>query len=157
MKALAIIAAIVFSLSLASCASAQDAPQKVKDAFLKKFPTAKSVKWEKENDTEWEAEFKMDGMEYSSNFTQDGTWQETEHEIKMADVPQNVHNTLRNSYSDFKIKESEISETSAGMAYEFELKNGSKKMEVAINSEGNVVKKEMDENGDSEMDETDED
>jgi len=118
-------------------------PQAVKDSFAKKFPTVKKVDWDKESSTEWEAEFKMDNMEYSANFLADGTWKETEHEIKESEVPQNVMATLKSNFADYKIKESEISETNDGMVYEFEIKNGKDKMEVALDASGNIVKKEM--------------
>ena len=56
-------------------------PEIVKTAFTKKFPSVKKVDWEKESDSEWEAVFKMNRIEYSANFTTDGKWLETEHEI----------------------------------------------------------------------------
>ena len=117
-------------------------PKVVKDAFSKKFPTAKKVHWDKESDKEWEAEFKMNKMEYSANFLADGTWKETEHEIDKNDIPQAVMNTLSNSFSGYGIEESEISETKDGTVYEFEIEKGEREMEVAIDSNGKIVKKE---------------
>ena len=49
-------------------------PEIVKTAFTKKFPSVKKVDWEKESDSEWEAVFKMNRIEYSANFTTDGKW-----------------------------------------------------------------------------------
>ncbi|HQH42100.1 MAG TPA: hypothetical protein PK825_10175, partial [Bacteroidales bacterium] len=46
----------------------QNVPEAVKTAFAKQFPNATKVKWSKENDKEWEAEFKTDGKAYSANF-----------------------------------------------------------------------------------------
>jgi len=117
-------------------------PKVVKDAFSKKFPTAKKVHWDKESDKEWEAEFKMNKMEYSANFLADGTWKETEHEIDKNDIPQTVMNTLSNSFLGYDIEESEISETKDGTVYEFEIEKGEREMEVAIDSNGKIVKKE---------------
>jgi hypothetical protein len=118
-------------------------PQKVKDAFTKKFPMAKKVDWEKESEKEWEAEFKMNNVEYSANFLEDGTWQETEHEIEEKDVAQNVLKALKNGFPDFEIEETEISETNTGKVYEFDLEKGEKEMEVAIDPTGKVVKQEL--------------
>jgi len=39
-------------------------PASIKDAFNKKFTAAKEVNWDKENATEWEAEFNMNGNKY---------------------------------------------------------------------------------------------
>ncbi len=39
-----------------------------------------------ETASEWEGEFKIKKMEYSSNFLEDGTWKETEHQIAEKDL-----------------------------------------------------------------------
>tara|TARA_R100000935_G_scaffold58328_1_gene94921 strand:+ start:993 stop:1457 length:465 start_codon:yes stop_codon:yes gene_type:complete len=119
-------------------------PQMVKDAFMKKFPTTKKVDWEKENENEWEAEFKLNKVEYSANFLEDGTWKETEHEIDKKEVPQKVILALESSFPGYEIEEAEISETAEGMVYEFEIEKGKSEMEVTINSYGKVIKKQTD-------------
>ena len=88
-------------------------------------------------------EFKMKGMEYSANFLEDGTWKETEHEIKQNAIPATIKTVLDTQFSGYKIEESEISETKEGFLYEFELEKGEQMMEVAIDKNGKVVKKEM--------------
>ncbi|HZJ19858.1 MAG TPA: PepSY-like domain-containing protein [Pricia sp.] len=133
--------AMVMGTGIYAFGPGDDAPKKVKDAFAKKFPTVKKVKWDKENETEWEAEFKMKGTEYSANFMEDGTWKETEHEIKKNAIPANVKTTLDTEFSGYKIGEAEISETSEGSVYEFELEKGEQAMEVAIDTNGKVAKK----------------
>src|SRR5680860_864403 len=144
--------AMVMGTGIYAFGPGDDAPKKVKDAFAKKFPTVKKVKWDKENETEWEAEFKMKGTEYSANFMEDGTWKETEHEIKKNAIPANLKTTLDTEFSGYKIGEAEISETSEGSVYEFELEKGEQAMEVAIDTNGKVVKKEMKEEGDEDND-----
>jgi len=119
-------------------------PQVVKDALAKKFPTAKKVDWEKENKNEWEAEFKLNEVEYSANFLEDGTWRETEHKIDKKDVPQNVILSLESTFPGYKIEEAEISETAEGMFYEFEIEKGKSEIEVTINTFGKVIKKQTD-------------
>ncbi|WP_445738728.1 PepSY-like domain-containing protein [Mariniflexile sp.] len=144
MKTLKIILGTFLACAMFAFSSTGDqVPQKVKDAFSKKFPTAKKVKWDKENATEWEAEFKMNNTEYSANYLEDGTWKETEHEIDEKEIPQNVKSSLMSAYSGYKIKESEISETKNGMLYEFEIKKGEIMVEIAIDANGNIVKKEV--------------
>ncbi len=119
-------------------------PQVVKDAFAKKFPTAKKVDWEKENKNEWEAEFKLNKVKYSANFLEDGTWKETEYEIDKKEVPKNVILSLESSFPGYEIEEAEISETAEGMVYEFEIEKGKSEIEVTINSFGKVIKKHID-------------
>lgn len=135
--------ATVIGMGIFAFGTIDDAPQKVRKAFAKKFPNIKKVKWEKESDTEWEGEFKMKGIEYSANFLQDGTWQETEHEIKKKSIPANIKTTLQTEFSDYEIEEAEISETKDGSVYEFELEMGEEELEVVIDTNGRVLKKEI--------------
>lgn len=135
--------ALLMSTGIYAFGHGEDAPKKVKDAFAKKFPTVKKVKWEMENETEWEAEFKMEGTEYSANFLEDGTWQETEHEINRKSIPSNVKTTLDTEFSGYTIEEAELTDTTKGSVYEFELEKGEEEMEVAIAINGKVVNKIM--------------
>lgn len=71
------IVSIGLLLSTGACASEHsdlEVPEAVKTAFSQKFPAAKKVSWDMESASEWEAEFKLEGNEYSANFLTDGTW-----------------------------------------------------------------------------------
>ena len=118
-------------------------PQVVKDAFAQKFPTAEKVDWDKESATEWEGEFKMNTLEYSANFLEDGTWKETEHKIDKAEIPQVVITALRSNFPGYEIEETEMAETPQGTVYEFEIEKGKTEMEVTIDPNGKVLKKQM--------------
>lgn len=155
MKAPILIVVAFAALSFTACAQKTTAPKNVVKAFTQKFPDAKSVKWDKENDTEWEAEFKLHGEEYSANFSTDATWKETEHEIETSAIPANVKQTLDSEFVGYKIEEAEISETADGSVYEFELVKDETEMEVAISPDGKVVKKEV--KAEEEEDEEDKD
>ncbi|QKG80690.1 PepSY-like domain-containing protein [Tenuifilum thalassicum] len=143
MKNLILISMILAVFSFSACGQKKDVPAKIKTAFEQKFPTAQKVKWDKENETEWEAEFKMNGKEYSANFSSDGKWMETEYEIEKSEIPQAVKQTLDNEFAGYDLEEAEISETTDGKVYEFALEKGETKMEVAITPDGKVVKKEV--------------
>ncbi len=143
MKTLNLIAVTFAVISLTACAQKTNVPENVVNAFNQKFPDAKSVKWDKENDTEWEAEFKLNGEEYSANYSTDGAWKETEHEIETSAIPANVKQTLDGEFADYKIEEAEISETAEGTVYEFGIEKDETEMEVAISPDGKVVKKEV--------------
>ena len=142
--------ALLFTGFTACGQTGKDAPKEVQSAFAKKFPNAQKVKWDKESETEWEAEFKLNGKEYSANFNADGIWKETEYEIKESEIPALVKNTLDNEFAGYDIEESEISETVEGKVYEFELEKGETVIEVAISTEGKVVKKEVKEEDEKE-------
>lgn len=143
MKTLKLFAIAFAAISINACAQKTTAPENVVKAFAQKFPDAKSVKWDKENDTEWEAEFKLKGVEYSANYSTEGVWKETEHEIETSAIPANVKQTLDTEFAGYKIEEAEISETAEGSVYEFELEKDKTNMEVAVSPDGKVVKKEV--------------
>jgi len=147
-----LMAVVVMVLSQACAQSNSQVPGKVKTAFDQKFPNAKKVKWDKENSSEWEAEFKMNGKEYSANFASDGTWKETEYEIKRSDIPAAVKQTLDSDFAAYDLEEAEISETANGRVYEFDLEKDETDMEVAISPDGKVVKKEVKKEDDEESD-----
>ncbi|NOX46151.1 MAG: hypothetical protein GXO89_04145 [Chlorobi bacterium] len=143
MKNLFVIVAIAATFSLNACAqTGKEVPAKVKATFSQKFPDAKKIKWDKENDNEWEAEFKMNGNEYSANFSSDGTWKETEHEIEKAEIPPMVQGTLDSKFAGYDIEEAEVSETPEGKVFEIQMEKDESDMEVAIAPDGSIVKKE---------------
>lgn len=155
MKNVALIIALAIAVSLQSCAQNKDdgkAPEKVKAAFNQKFPKAKKVEWEKENEAEWEAEFKMDGKEYSANFSADGEWVETEYEIKESQIPENILAILNSNFTDYEIEGAEIAETAAGKSYEFEIEQDEDEFEVVIDAKGNLTKKKSEEEDENDED-----
>lgn len=144
MKNLTLISVLAVTLSLQSCAQeseSKNVPEKVLTAFKTKFPDAKKVNWEMENDSEWEAEFKLNGKEYSANFSAEGEWLETEYEIKESDIPSNILAVLDKNFSDYEIEELEIAETASGNSYEMEIEIGEDGFEVTIDAKGNLTKK----------------
>ncbi len=143
MKNLILIPASVL-LVAGACAQKNDqtAPDKVREAFTAKFQDVKQVEWSKESETEWEAEFKKEGVEYSAVFDETGNWIETEHEVKAKDLPAAVSATLTQQFADYKIEAAEIAEKGDGISYEVEIEKGEVAMEVVLREDGSVVSKE---------------
>lgn len=142
MKKIIFFAFASLLMSLTSCEKNENAPQKVKDTFTQKFPNATDVEWEKESDTEWEAEFELNGKDYSSNFMQDGTWVETEYEVSKTNIPQAVKDAINANFEGYEIEEAESVETKDGKAYELAIERGEEELEVVIDVQGNILKKE---------------
>ncbi|HHH53808.1 MAG TPA: hypothetical protein ENK91_09135 [Bacteroidetes bacterium] len=135
----------VFAVMILTQACAQTnskVPAKVKAAFTQKFPTAKKAKWDKENATEWEVEFKMNREKYSANFSSDGVWKETEYEIEKSDIPAAVKQSLNNEFAGYDVEEVEVSETPEGKVFEFALEKDDNDLKVAISPDGKIVKNE---------------
>ena len=138
MKKLLMIMSIVF---ICSCAFAGTPPEAVKKAFAKKFPTATKVSWGVEGPKEWEAEFTLAGDKISANFSEDGTWLETEREIKAVNLPKAVLAAVKSKYNDWKIAEADKTETSKhGTIYEVDLKKGMKSKSLAFKEDGTSIK-----------------
>ena len=140
MKTLQIFLGSFLVFTMLSFTALQEAPKVVKDAFSQKFPTAKNVKWSKEKNQEWEAEFKMDKTEYSANFLENGTWKETEHSIEISSVLPEMQANLDKSYPGYLIEQAEISETKEALLYEFEIKKGKSMVEVTMDKSGKIIK-----------------
>ena len=139
-----LIMSVAFLAGLTACGQQnENVPANVKSAFSKKFTSVSKVKWSQENAKEWEAEFKMDGKNYSANFDNSGNWKETEYEISKKEIPSVVQATLNKEFPGFKTEESEISVTKDGKVFEFMLEKGDSNMEVAIDPSGSVLKKEQ--------------
>lgn len=136
---------MLFTLSIfTACNAGVDVPDAVKTAFMEKFPTAEKVKWEKEGKSEFEAEFKLNGIEMSAVFSPDGSWKATETEIEIAALPQNVADAIQKEYSGAVVKEAEMVESSdKGMFYEVEVKQGKEEFELVISADGLSISKEM--------------
>lgn len=144
MKTPILILSAVVLIGFAACGhSGKEVPEAVQSTFFQKFPDATNVKWDKENDSEWEAEFKMNGMEYSANFENSGVWTETEYKINLKDIPETVKTSLNNESAGAKIKESEVCETDDGKVYEFAIRKGANEIELQIDCAGRIIKKEQ--------------
>lgn len=160
MKKLILVAmsiAIGFGSSCERKESNKNVPEAVKTAFSQKFTNAEGVEWSQEDDTEWEAEFEMNGKEYSANFSNDGKWKETEYEIKPSELPKAVQLTISQEFSDYEIESAEISKTVDGEVYELAIEIDDEEFEVVIDANGKIIEKkkaseEEDEDGEDEQD-----
>lgn len=106
-----------------------EVPASVKNGFDNKFPAAKKVKWEKENDTEFEASFRLDGKTMSANFDTQGNWLETEWEIRVKDLPKVVTDAVYQQYPCFEIEQVEYCESPGFTGYEMEIEKCKRKAE----------------------------
>lgn len=136
MKRSAIIVAVL-ATSMFACA--QTPPKSVSDNFNSKFSAATKVKWDQEEENEWEAEFKMNGSEMSASFDNTGTWLETEKEIKKGDLPSAVATVVKEKYADYKTEEIAEIETPDFKGYEIGLEKGDEELEIQVNPDGTIV------------------
>lgn len=135
-----IILAFLLPLSI-NAIFAQKAPAAVQKAFAQKFPTVKKVSYDREKNGDYEAEFSVNGVESSANFTADGKWLETEKTIATTALPAEIVKAIKAQYPTAKIVgAAQIETLDKGTLYEADLKTGIKKQEVLLDAKGNFVK-----------------
>ncbi len=134
-----LVAALTFISS--SAFSQKNPPEIVKKEFTKKYATAQSVKWENEEQNEWEAEFTMNSKKMSASFDNSGKWMESETTITEKDLPAEVANTLDKDYQGFKKSDISIFEDSKNKGFELTLKKAESSIEILIDNAGKIIKK----------------
>lgn len=117
-------------------------PTAVLVSFKTKFPAAMKTTWEMENKSEYEAEFMLDKTKYSAKFAKSGKWMETETEIKIAELPKEVGQTIAKEFAGFTVEEAEKAETANnGTVYEVKVKKGKQIYDVMVAASGKTLKK----------------
>ena len=110
-------------------------------AFNLKFPNATKVNWEKENATEYEANFLLDGKKHSANYSTDGKWLETESIITFSELPEMVQNSFNLQHKGAKVKlSSKIENYKIQNYYEIEVRKGLKTIEYFYTADGKSFK-----------------
>jgi hypothetical protein len=132
---------VVFAFISVSAFCQKNPSEIVKKEFAKKYATAQSVKWDSEEQNEWEAEFTMEGKKMSASFDNAGKWIESEIVITEKELPAQVMNTLNKDYQGYKKGAIEIFEDSKNKGFELSLKKGESSIEVLIDSNGKLIKK----------------
>ncbi len=102
-----VILLMLFSVS-APLFAGTTPPAEVVKAFQLKFPDATHVRWEKENATEYEANFTWNGADASANFKADGTWLETETGMTYNALPEAVRKAFEKEHAVHAGKVSKI-------------------------------------------------
>lgn len=122
------------------CSAQIKAPEKVVKAFQQKFEKASLVKWDKENEHEYEASFEWKGEKHSANFTDKGKWLETESTITYNQLPEKVKKSFNSSHKNAVVKNIYKIETlQKTIKYEIEIKEKFKSVEYLYDSNGNLL------------------
>ena len=133
MKTLLLVVGVVITMS---CWSQTNVPSAVQSSFTKLFPGITVKKWDKEGSS-YEANFSKDAKTMSATFDADGTWKETETDIRVAELPAPVLSYIKSNY-EAGIKEAAIIETPKGKMYEAEVKG----KDLLFDMDGKFLKQE---------------
>ena len=115
------------------------------DEMLKEvYPDAKEINWRKDKNGNQEAHFKLNGTYYRADFTPDGSWIETERNIKWKELPPAVRYTINKEASKDDIVElEEVNHHEMGWFYDVEVKKKNKgKRDLVIAPDGQLIRKE---------------
>lgn len=146
MKSLIVTAAvIVLGVNATKAQKLKEAsvPKEVVSGFHSNFKDAKAKEWEKEGDN-YEAEFNWNKVETSATFSSDGKLLETEHEIKVSELPKGVSDYVAKNYAGYKISEASKIEDANNkkVTYEAEVEKGKEVMDLIFDENGNFISKE---------------
>lgn len=79
-------------------------PAEVTNSFSEKYGEAKNVEW-KDKLSNFAATFELNGDKYEAKFNKKGEWINTEKELDVNDLPDNVKDGLAKSkYADWELK-----------------------------------------------------
>lgn len=99
------------------------------------------MKWSKENKSEYEAEFNMNGKKYSANYSIKGEWMETEEHISTNELPEAVTAAVKKSHPKSELVDADrITNSKGALKYEVVIKSGINKQELLFDAAGNTVK-----------------
>ena len=122
-KSVIIVVTLVLStIAFAQKVKATKVPEIVTKSLMSKYPNAKNVKWDKEENN-YEASFESNKIENSVLFNANGKIIETEVEISTAQLPKSILSYLSKNYKDQKVKEAaKIISEKGIVTYEAEIK-----------------------------------
>lgn len=138
-KSVMTLALIMLSLvSFAQKTKEQNVPQVIKKALNEKFPNAKNVKWDKEENN-FEASFKNNNIDNSILFNANGKIIETEIAIEVNQLPKKALQYLNDNFKNQKVKEAAKIITEKGnLIYEAEIKG----KDLFFDESGNFITKD---------------
>lgn len=79
-------------------------PSKILTYIEQHYPKANRIEWEYEEDDKlYEAEFKINDLEYKLQFTSEGILQYSKEDIKQTDIPQAIIQYIQKEYKAYRI------------------------------------------------------
>ena len=116
-------------------------PAAVKVAFQKDFPSVKKVSWGPEK-ADFEAEFKLNGVETSANYDKTGKRLEVETSMKTNELPKAVLDYVAKNFPKYKITEAAKTIDSKNVVtYEAEVTLKGKSSDLIFDVNGKLLTK----------------
>lgn len=113
-------------------------PQEVTKGLKQKFPTAKNIKWTKEDNDYWRAEFLLGGRKTSAKFDPEGHWHSAQQEIDLEEIGvEEVRAAIKKDFSACRIISIKINNWAGyGTSYDVEGICGTENKKLSYDSNG---------------------
>lgn len=105
MKTIALLlCALICTPAMAGHIKESSVPTTVKNCIEEKYPAAKDIEWDFDKDEQlYEAEFKIDGLEYKIEITPDGVLYASKEDFPVSGLPAAITKYIAEHYPDSKI------------------------------------------------------
>ena len=135
---LVLTASLFFLYSCSQDIPNSKVPSVVLNAVQAKYGSANKIEWEKKNNL-YEAEFKMDSVEYAVYIDSTGKLVLHKIDIKENELPAAVSSIIRTEYIGYKIDDAEKIEKDGITYYEVELEGkGKKDLKLNFSADGKL-------------------
>lgn len=136
---------LLISSAFAQKISIDNVPAAVISAFKAKFSIAEKTTWELDYDN-YEADFTVGKINFSSKFDKDGKWLETITYLKPSELPKEIKESLSKKYGEilsaYKIDDAKKIEREKETIYTMEITKGENVYDVEFDNEWEMVKEE---------------
>jgi hypothetical protein len=124
------------TLTFAQRVHEKKVPENIKSVFLKSYPAATAIKWDKEGEN-FEASFNLNKSANSVLMDAQGAIIETEVEIELSQLPKAVLEYVKTHYAGKQPKEvAKITDANGAVTYEVEIKG----MDLIFDTTGKFIK-----------------
>ena len=117
-------------------------PTSVAASFKSKYPTAGKVNWQLANANEYRANFIMKKTLKSAIFGADGSWRQTETQLKTIEIPKIIRQSVSKQFIGYAIKRTlKIEKKEGASVYEVLIKKATKSYSVTYAITGEMLRK----------------
>ena len=101
----------------------------------------RKVEWKLKSDHNYEAEFKLNGVEVAAKFDANGKWLETEIDIARSKLPSDVRATISKRFDGYKIIETQTVERfdQKPLLYEVHLEDAKEVLKILFEENGTLL------------------
>ncbi|MEN8846891.1 MAG: DUF4956 domain-containing protein [Akkermansiaceae bacterium] len=129
-----------FCLLILFCLTAFGGTPNVEKTFKEKYPDIEAPRWKAESNGLWEAHFEINGIKYRADFTTEGNWVETEHNLTFSQLPPEVRSAINLKFDPNDIRDIEgVDSPTHGIFYDVEFQQGSEDVDVMFDANGKVL------------------